>query len=458
MFVTKKALPRRTFLRGAGALLGLPLLEAMVPAMTALAQTAASPVRRLGFVYLPNGVARNFSGINYWTPNGEGTNFELSPILTPLAPFRDRLTVVSGLAQHQADAHDDGANGDHTRGTSSWLTGVHPKRTEGADVRNGISADQIAAAELGRDTALPSIELGIDLNFLSGQCENSYSCAYLNTLAWRSETAPMPTENNPRIVFERLFGDGGTSAQRLAQARENRSILDSVNADLQRLQQSLGPSDRSTVDEYVDTVREVERRIQRTESARGTDAELPTLDRPSGIPDRFDEHVTLMYDLQWLAFRADITRVVTFMLGRELNFRTYPEIGITEGHHGLSHHQDNPTQLAKYAKLNTYQTELFASYVKKLQATPEGDGSLLDHSMFLYGAGLSNPNLHAHYDLPLALVGGAAGRLKGGRHLNFREETPMTNLLLSMLDKVGVHTETLGDSTGRIQIEPLSGV
>ena len=456
MFITKAALPRRLFLRGAGATLALPLLDAMVPAMTALAQTPAAPLRRLGFVYGPNGVARNFSGINYWTPKGEGSSFELSPILTPLAPFRDRLVVVSGLAQHQADAHDDGANGDHTRGTSSWLTGVHPKRTEGADVRNGTSADQIAATAIGRDTALPSLELAIDLNFLGGQCENSYSCAYLNTLAWRTPTTPLPTENNPRIVFERLFGDGGTSEQRLSQAKQNRSILDSVMSDLGRLQQTLGPADRVAVGDYVDAVREVERRIQGVEKAGAS--ELPTLDRPAGIPDRFDEHVKLMYELQWLAFRADLTRVVTFMLGRELNFRTYPEIGINEGHHGLSHHQDNPAQIAKLAKLNTYQAELFAWFLEKLRATPEGDGTLLDRSLFLYGAGLSNPNLHAHYDLPLLVVGGGAGRLKGGRHLAFKQETPMTNLLLSLLDKVGVRTEQLGDSTGRVPIEPLGEV
>jgi hypothetical protein len=457
MFISKKALGRRTFLRGAGTALALPLLDAMVPAMTVLAQTPASPIRRLGFIYMPNGVARNFAGINYWTPKGEGADFELSPILTPLAPYRDRMVVVSGLAQHQADAHDDGANGDHTRGTSTWLTGVHPKRTEGADVRNGTSADQVAAAVLGKETALPSLELAIDLNFLGGQCENSYSCAYLNTLAWRTPTAPMPTENNPRIVFERLFGDGGTSEQRRMQAGENRSILDSVMGDLSRLQQSLGPVDRTTVSDYVDSVREVERRIQRAEATSG-EAELPTLERPSGIPDIFGDHVKLMYELQWLAYRADITRVVTFMLGRELNFRTYPEIGITEGHHGLSHHQDNPNQIAKLAKLNTYQTDLFAWYLEKLRTTPEGDGTLLDHSLFLYGAGLSNPNLHAHYDLPLAVLGGAAGRMKGGRHLVYKDETPMTNLLVSMLDKVDVQVDTLGDSSGRVPIEPLSGV
>jgi hypothetical protein len=425
----------------------------MVPAF---AQAPDVPAKRIGFVYLPNGVARNFTGIDYWTPQGEGSDFEFSPILSPLAPYRDRMTIVSGLAHHEADAHDDGANGDHTRGTSSWLTGAHCKRTEGADVENGISADQIAAQQLGRDTALPSLELGIDLNFLAGQCENSYSCAYLNTLAWSSPTTPMPTENNPRIVFERLFGDGGTTAQRLAQARQNRSILDSVQDDLARLQGSLGPADRGKVSDYVDSVREVERRIQRVEAAGAAD--LPDLERPAGTPDRFDEHVKLMYELQHLAFQADITRVVTFMLGRELNFRTYPEIGINEGHHGLSHHQDNPNQLAKLAKLNTYQAELFAWYLDRLRSTPDGDGTLLDHSMFLYGAGLSNPNLHAHYDLPLALVGGGAGRLKGGRHLVFKDELPMTNLLLSLLDKAGVHAETLGDSTGRLPIEPLSGI
>jgi len=451
-FITRRAVPRRMFLRGIGAAIGLPLLDAMVPAMS----QSAPQVRRLGFIYLPNGVAMNFSGINYWKPDGEGAEFELSPILTPLRPYRERLSVITGLAHHQADALDDGANGDHTRATSSWLTGVHCKRTEGADVENGVSADQIAADVLGRDTVLPSLELGIDLNFLSGQCENSYSCVYLNTLAWRSPTAPLPTENNPRLVFERLFGNGGTAEQRVALARENKSILDSVTDDFAKLSRSLGPADRTQVDEYLDSVREVERRIQATETL-GVDAGLPELERPRGIPERFDEHVKLMYELQWLAFQADLTRVVTFMLGRELNFRTYPEIGITEGHHGLSHHQDRPEQLEKLARLNTYQTQLFAWFLDKLAATPEGDGSLLDHSMFLYGASLSNPNLHAHYDLPLTVVGGPERR-GGGRHLVFPSETPMSNLLLSLLDRVGVPAESLGDSTGRLDIEPLTGV
>jgi hypothetical protein len=451
MFVTRISLPRRTFLRGLGTVLSLPLLDAMVPALTAMAATVARPVRRLGFIYLPNGVAMNFVGVNYWRPIGEGANFQLSPILTPLAPFRDQMIAVSGLTQHQADVLGDGANGDHTRGTSSWLTGVHPRHTEGADVRNATSADQIAAKAIGKDTPLPSLELGIDLSYLAGSCDNGYSCVYLNTLSWSSPTTPMPTENNPRVVFERLFGDGGTAAERLGQARENRSILDSVTEELRRLLKTLGPGDRTRVDDYVDSVREIERRIQSAETHGATNV-LPNLERPLGIPERFDDHVNLMYDLQRLAFQADLTRVVTFMLGRELNFRTYPEIGITEGHHGLSHHGDDPEKLSRYAKLNTYQTQLFAGFLEKLRSTPDGDGTLLDHSTFLYGAGLSNPNLHAHMDLPLTVLGGGT---TGGRHLVYPRETPMTNLLLSLLDRSGVPTETLGDSTGRLEFAPL---
>ncbi len=391
--LTKKSLPRRRFLKGVGATIGLPLLDAMTPA---LAQAVAPP-QRISFIYMPNGVALNFSGINYWTPRGTGTDFALSPILTPLAPYRDRLSIVSGLAHHEADAHDDGANGDHTRSVASWLTGVHCKRTEGADVENGVSADQLAAAVLGRDTPLPSLELAIDLNFLAGQCENSYSCVYLNTLAWSSPTTPLPTENNPRIVFERLFGNGGTAAERTALARENRSILDSVREDFTRLSATLGSADRGQVDDYLSAVREVERRIAAVETL-GVDSGLPDLERPRGVPENYGEHVGLMYELQWLALQADMTRVVTFMLGRELNFRTYPEIGITEGHHGLSHHQDRPEQIEKLSRLNTYQAQLFREYLDRLAATSEGDGTLLDSTLFLYGASLSNPNLHAHYD------------------------------------------------------------
>lgn len=445
--LTKKALPRRRFLQGAGAAIALPLLDSMTPA---LAQPAAAP-QRIAFIYMPNGVAMNFSGINYWTPDGEGTDFDISPILTPIEAYRDRLSVISGLAHHQADAHDDGANGDHTRSVASWLTGVHCKRTEGADVENGVSADQLAAQVIGRDTPLPSLELAIDLNFLSGQCENSYSCVYLNTLAWSSPTTPLPTENNPRVVFERLFGNGGTTEQRMALARENRSILDSVSDDFSRLSASLGPGDRGQVTDYLDAVREVERRIQAVERL-GVDSGLPALERPRGVPENFGDHVKLMYELQWLALQADMTRVITFMLGRELNFRTYPEIGITEGHHGLSHHQDRPEQLEKLSRLNTYQTDLFRWYLDKLDSTPEAGGTLLDQTLILYGASLSNPNLHAHFNLPLTMIGGDRAQHQGGRHLVFPEDTPMTNLLLSMLGKVGVEVDSLGDSTGRLPV------
>jgi hypothetical protein len=452
MIITKMALPRRTFLRGLGVSLALPLLDSMVPALTAQARTAAKPVRRLAFIYMPNGVSMNFTGVNYWKPTGQGTNFELSPILEPLRAFKDQMVVFSGLTHRSADASEDGANGDHARGTSTWLTGVHPKHTEGADVHNGISADQIAAPVLGRDTPLPSLELSLDLNYLVGNCGNGYSCVYMNTLAWRSPTTALPTENNPRAVFERLFGDGGSPSQRLAQARENRSILDSVTAEVARLQRRVGAADRVKVNGYLESVREIERRIQGIEKRDQT--ELPTLDRPTGIPDRFDLHVGLMYELQRLAFQADITRVVTFMLGRELNFRSYPEIGITEGHHGLSHHSDNPVQMARYSKVNVYQTQLFASFLEKLRATPDGDGTLLDHSLLLYGAGLSNSNLHTHYDLPLLVAGG----VKGGRHVVAPTEMPMTNLLLGMLDRVGVPAETLGDSSGKLHVEPVSDI
>jgi hypothetical protein len=443
MIITKRALSRRALLRGAGAAIGLPLLDAMVPAFTA----EPPAVKRLGFIYLPNGVSMNFTGVNNWIPNGEGRDFELSKILAPLAAHRDHLTVVTGLAQRPAEASEESATGDHTKATASWLTGVRCKRTEGADVQNAVSADQIAANVIGKDTVLPSLELSIDLSVLAGQCENSYSCVYLNTLAWRSPTSPLPTENNPRIVFQRLFGNGGTSEQRTELARENQSILDAVTDDFARLTRKLGPNDRTQVDEYLDSVREVERRIQAVERL-GDQAGLPALERPRGIPERFDEHVKLMFELQWLAFQADLTRVVTFMFGRDLNFRTYPEIGITQGHHTLSHHLDRPDLLENYAKLNTYQVQLFAWFLDKLKATSEGAGNLLEHSLILYGAAMSNPNLHAHFDLPIALVGGAAGRHRGGRHLVYPRNTPMTNLLVSMLEKVDVPLAELGDSTG----------
>jgi len=448
----KRALPRRTFLKGAGAAIGLPLLDAMVPAFAAEAPKA----KRLGFVYLPNGVAKNFTGIDYWTPKNVGKLSELSTILAPLAPYRDRLTVISGLAARVAEANaEDGATGDHTKATAAWLTGVRCRRTEGADIEAGISADQIAASVLGLETALPSLELSIDLSVLAGMCDSAYSCVYLNTLSWSTPTTPLPSENNPRVVFERLFGNGGTNEQRAAQARQDRSILDFVGADFARLTRDLGPADRVQVDEYLSAVREVERRIETVERL-GADAGLPALERPSGIPEVFGDRVKLMYELQWLAFQADVTRVVTFMLGRELNFRTYPEIGLTQGHHTMSHHMERPDMIERYAKLNTYQTDLFASFLNKLASTPEGNGTLLDQSLFLYGAALSNPNLHAHFDLPVALIGGPAG--SGGRHTLVPSNTPMSNLLVTLLDRVDVPVERIGDSTGRVELDPSGSV
>ncbi|PYR38151.1 MAG: hypothetical protein DMF90_04325 [Acidobacteria bacterium] len=455
MIVTKQALPRRTFLRGAGITLALPLLDAMVPALTALAKTAARPTRRLGFLYVPNGVAMT-STVNYWTPAGEGSQFEWSPILKPLEPFRRQLVVVSGLSQRQADAKGDG-NGDHTRGSATWLSGVRPKLTEGADVAAGVTVDQIAAGVLGADTLLPSIELGLDPNFRVGNCENGYSCVYMNTLSWRTPTTPLPAEINPRAVFEQLFGEGGTPAERTARMRRNRSILDEVAGQMRALQKTLGPSDRATVDDYVESVREIERRLDRAERSDAGSG-LPPLDRPMGVPDRFDEHVRVMFDLLSLAFRGDITRVFTFMMGRETSPRTFSEIGIAEPHHGLSHHGNRLEQIEKFSKVNTYQVQQFGQFLEKLQATPDGDGSLLDHSLLLYGGGLSNGNEHSHINLPLVLAGGAAGRLTGGRHARFAVDTPMSNLLLAMLDKVDVPADRLGDSTGRLGLEPLPGV
>ena len=454
MVITTRALPRRTFLRGLGAALSLPLLEAMVPALTALAKTPANPGRRIGFVYVPNGVAMSAS-VNYWKPKAVGSLTELSPVLTPLESVRSHIVVVSGLAHAQAEAMGDG-QGDHSRASAAWLSGVHAKQTEGADVRAAKTVDQLAADVLGKDTQLGSLELAVDPNFLVGNCENGYSCVYINTLSWRSATTPLPTENNPRVVFERLFGDGGTAAQRLRQARRNRSILDSVGDDIQRLERSLGPADRIRMNEYLEALHDVESRIQKTES-RISDDSFPALERPIGIPDTFGEHLSLMYDLQWLAFRADITRVCSMMLGRELVGRPYPELGVPESHHGLSHHRDDPQNLEKLARINTYHIDLFAKFVEKLRSTPEGDRTLLDNSLLLYGAGLSNPNEHAHTDLPLMLVGGA-GDLQGGRHLQFPQGTPMMNLLLSMLDRVGLPVEQYGDSTGRLELEPLPGV
>lgn len=449
MIVSKKALPRRTFLRGVGVTMALPLLNAMVPALSALRTTAANPVRRLGFFYLPNGVGKNHSGIDYWKPRGDATHLELSTILNPLAPFTNQMVVISGLTHSTALQGTDG-NGDHTRSTSTWLSGVRPKKTQGADLRAGTTADQIAAERLGRDTVLPSLEIAaVDIDFLVGQCENGYSCAYTSTLAWRTPTTPLPAAGNPRVVFEQLFGEGGTTDQRIARLQKRSSILDAVVHEIDRLERTLGPEDRARTGEYIEAVREIERRIQKAEELV---SDTVLLSPAAGIPERFSEHAELLFDLLWLAYQADITRVCTFMLGRELNNRTYPEIGVNEAHHSISHHSDNPEQIAKLMKINVLQSQLFAAFLEKLRSTPDGDGSLLDHALLLYGAGMSNPNVHSHMDLPLLVVGGGSGQLKGGRHLDYPVETPMTNLLLSILEKASVPLDKLGDSTGRIEL------
>ena len=450
MIITRKTLPRRTVLRGLGATLALPLLDAMTPPFAGLVGHAAAPVRRLGWVYIPNGMS-----MGAWTPPTDGP-LDLSPTLSPLAPYRDRMVVLSGLAQGQAEALGDG-NGEHTRATATWLNGVHPKETEGADVRAGMTADQIAAEQLGRETPLPSLELAIDRDFLVGNCENGYSCIYMNTIAWRTPTTPLPMENNPRVVFERLFGEGGSTAERRGQFRKDRSILDAIADDLHRLEREVGAGDRARVTQYLDAVRAIERRIHLSERS---DAELPSLDRPVGIPESYTEHVGLMFDLAALAWQADITRVFTFMLGRELNGRAYPEVGIPESHHGLSHHRNDPEKLAQLAKINTFHVTLFRDFLETLAATPDGDGTLLDQSLVLYGAALSDSNKHLHYDLPLLLAGGSGGQLQGGRHLRYPRDTPMTNLLVSQLDKAGIRLDDgLGDSTGRLtELARLSGV
>lgn len=454
-FITKKALPRRTFLRGMGATVGLPLLSAMVPAFSS-AQTLTASIRRLGFLYVPNGISMNHLGVNFWKPEAVGSNFELSPIMASLAPFRDQLTVVSGMSLPMAESLGDGS-GDHTRACSTWLNGVHPLKTEGADVRAGTTADQMAAAVLGKETALPSLELGIDLEYLVGIGENGYSQLYQNTISWRTPTTPAPIENNPRIVFERLFGDGSTASERLSRIQTDRSILDDVGEEMNRLLRRLGVGDQARSDEYFEAIREVETRIQKLESNFEQGQPPPELGPPVGVPELYADHVKLMFDLQWIAYQADLTRVFSFMFGRELGGRPYPQIGIPEGHHSASHHGNRPESMERLARLNAYHMELFAHFLKRLQSTPEGDGTLLDHTLLLYGAGLSDSQLHSHVDVPLAVVGGGSGQVKGGRHLEVPGNPPMSNLLVSLLDKVGIHPDQIGDSTGKVDFsDPLS--
>ena len=441
MYITKKHLPRRTFLRGMGVTLALPLMESMIPARTLLAQTAARPTPRLGFVYVPHGAI-----MDKWTPATEGAGFEFTPILQPLEPFRDRLNVVTGLGHKAADT-----TAVHSLSPTTWLSGVRPKPTQGVDAYAGITADQIAAQAIGQETVLPSMELATeDHSGLIGSCDRDYGCIYMNTLSWRTPTTPLPMEINPRKVFERMFGQGGSAADRLARIQEDRSILDAITRDIASLQGRLGPSDRETMTQYLDNIREIERRIQRAEQNQGDEALLLPA-RPAGVPFDFEEHVRLMYDLMVLAYQANITRVITFMVSREVSNRTYAQVGVADGHHAISHHQNRAEKMEKNVRIQTFNVGMFAEFIEKLQNTPDGDGSLLDNIVLLYGSNMSNSNAHDHFPLPNLVLGGAAGRMKGGRHLRYPDHTPMTNLLVSMLDKAGVRQESLGDSTGGLE-------
>ena len=445
MIITRQALPRRTVLRGLGTAVALPLLDGMVPALTAIERTAAKAKPRLGVVYVPHGAV-----MSNWTPAVEGSGFEFTPILQPLERFRDRLLVLSGLDHAPAAQLPGDPAGGHGRITGAFLTGVHAKPTEGADFRAGTSVDQIAAAVLGQQTQLASLEVGIGLPEFAGACDAGFSCAYISTLCWRTPTTPLPMESNPRALFERLFGDGAADPEaRRARRRQDRSLLDAVTRKAAKLREGLGAADRAKLADYLAAVRDVERRIQRAEAE--SDRELPTLERPSAsAPASFGEYVKVMFDLQLLAYQTDMTRVVTFLMTPELTARTYPEIGVPDPHHALSHHENKPESLAKLTKVGGYHAELFAGYLDRLRETPDGDGSLLDQVMILYGSGMSNSNLHNIQNLPILLAGGGAGRLRGGRHVRFAEGTPLTNLYLTLLGKLDVPAERVGDSTGRL--------
>src|SRR5262245_19086258 len=449
MIVTKKAISRRTALRGIGTAVCLPLLDAMAPALTAAQNTPAKAVRRLGVVYHPNGII-----YDKWLPKGVGAEFEFSPILAPLEPFRDKLVVVTGLYSDQAEALGDGG-GDHSRASGTYLTGVHVKRSDTL-VENGISMDQIIAKAFEKDTQLSSLQLTVDDASLVGACDVGYSCAYSSTISWLTPTLPLMAENNPRVVFERLFGASDSTDVRVRASRlqQDRSILDSITDRVKALQRKLGPSDNRKIDDYLASLRDVERRIQKAEEQSAKDA--PDMARPQGIPDTFESHVGLLYDLQLLAFQSDVTRVTTFMYGREQNGRPYPQIGVPEPHHPMTHHQNLPEKMEKCAKIQTYHIKLFANYLEKLRSTPDGDGSLLDHVILLYGGGISHSDRHTHGPLPTLVVGGGAGTIKGGRHLVYPEHTPLTNLQLTLLRNLGIATEKLGDSTG--QLKELSGL
>jgi len=439
MFLTKKAIPRRTILKSARAALALPLLDAMIPAVTALAQTPAKPAPRLGFVFIPMGCDQA-----RWTPPGEGQLDTLSPILAPLKPIKDHVTVITNTRLMNAYP------GTHDTSNASFLSAAFAKHTESSDYYLGTTVDQIAAKQMGRDTQLASLQLAMDLNPLAGVCNNGYACVYQNCLSWSSPTTPLPSEAHPRIVFERLFGEGGTGAARRAALRDRASLLDSFTTDVAKLKGRVGTPDRVRLDQYLDSVRQIEREIERAEQAVA-DNKTPDMDRPVGVPAVFADHVKLMFDLQVLAFQANITRVVTFQLTREESNRTYPEIGVADPHHPTSHHGNDPEKLAKLAKINTFHMSLFADFLQKMKATPDGDGSLLDHSIYVYGSGMGNSSLHDHENLPMLVAGGAGTGIKGGRHFRYPKGTNLANLHLTLLDRVGIHMDSFGDSTGEIQ-------
>jgi len=445
MIITKKALPRRTFLKGVGASMALPLLDAMIPAATAVDKIPAAQAKRLGFVFMPMGCDQS-----RWFPSNEGPLNELPPILSPLEPVKDQLTVLGNM--ELANAYP----GSHATSNSSFLSAAKAKHTEGNDYYLGTTVDQVAAKELGRETQLPSLELSMDLMQTVGQCDNGYACVYQNNLSWSTPTTPLPAEAHPRIVFETLFGEGGKADERREALRHRASLLDAFHHDIAHLKRKLGPGDRARMDAYLETIREVERRIQRAE-ANAEENPLPDLDRPIGVPAAYADHARLMFDLQVLAFQGDVTRVITFQLARETSNRTYPEIGVPDPHHPLSHHGNDPDKIARMAKINQFHVSLFAEYIQKLKETPEGDGSLADRTLLLYGSGIGNPNIHDHTNLPILVAGGKATGLRGGRHLRYEKPTPLANLHLTLLDKAGLRLDSFADSTGKLdEVFPLS--
>jgi hypothetical protein len=443
MIILNKVMQRRTFLRGAGTALALPFLDAMIPVFGAGHETER-PLR-LSFIEVPNGIM-----MDKWTPNTQGSGFQLKPVMESLAPFRDRMLVLSGLDQNEARQLEGELGGDHSRACAAYLTGAHCKMTSGADLRAGISVDQVAAREFGKHTQLASLEVGLESSEVVGACESAYSCAYYNTISWRNETNPLPMENRPRVIFERLFGDSGSTDPkvRMTRIKENHSILDSVMEEISQLRNRVATTDRGKVDQYIEAIRDVERQLQIAEAQ--SDRELPEMAGPVGTPDKFSDYYKLMADLQVLAWQSDMTRICTFQIGHEMSNRAYPELGFGDSHHSVTHHQGDPEKIDKTIKVNIFHTQLLAYYLDKLQSTPDGEKSLLDNTLMLYGSALSDGNLHIFHDLPILLFAGGVAGIKGGLHVQYPKGTPMTNLFLTMLDTVGIQIERLGDSTGNL--------